>query len=398
MRFFILGLTLFLGISVRAANFDGNILEWRKEGQKFSNPEKTFKEVFSRLKEKYVDQSVTDEELYRAATEGMLAALSTGEESWNKLLTPREYEDLKIEMSGTLTGIGATLSFNAETGTALVQNVIPNTGAQRAGLKRGDQILSVEGQRFKGKTLPEMVSVLRGPSGKSVEIKILREDNVIPLKIVRGAIKLQLFEAKKIDETTGYLTISAFTGDSLQEVESRLKTFADQKLKKLIIDLRGNQGGGFDQVLQVAEIFSPKGSVMARTKSRHGKSKEYTSQKEAWNPDAHLVVLVDHKTKSGAELLAASLKENRHAVVIGATTYGKWNVQSIEDLPNHFLVKYSIMDFESPSGKNYQGVGLKPDYEVAGPAEASLGEWSQEGTEMSVRLTHDAQLKAAHGL
>jgi len=118
---------------------------------------------------------------------------------------------------------------------------------------------------------------------------------------------------------------------------------------------------------------------------------------EAWSPQTRLVVLTDENTFSGAELLAASLKENRKALLVGTHTHGKWSVQSVEELPNKFTIKYSVMQFQSPSGQSYQGTGIKPDFEVSPAKEESLAErWSEKNPQ--VLLGIDTQLKAAAAL
>jgi len=398
MKFSLLLLLSVLSISARGAKFEGDIRDWKQESHdKFSDPEVNFKAVMKILREKYVDASVTDEDLYRAAAAGLLSALNSGDEGWNKLMSPRELQDLQIEMTGQLTGIGATLSFDKDTGYAKIHQVIPGSAALKAGLRKDDQILSVNGEKFKGKTLTDMVILIRGPVGQSVKLKVLREDKILPFQITRDQVRLENFVTRRLDEGTALLEIGAFTKTAPQEVRSALNEYRAVKLKKLIIDLRGNQGGGFDQALSVAGIFLPKNAVIARTVDRQGRAQEHLATGEAWSPQTRLVVLTDENTFSGAELLAASLKENRKALLVGTHTHGKWSVQSVEELPNKFTIKYSVMQFQSPSGQSYQGTGIKPDFEVSPAKEESLAErWSEKNPQ--VLLGIDTQLKAAAAL
>ena len=383
--------------SAHAANFDGKVEEWTgKPGEKFSDAEANFKLVMKRLRENYVDKNLAEEDLYRAATAGMLAALNSGKENenWNVLLSPRMLEDFMVEKTGKLTGIGATLEFEPKTGTARVLAVLPDSAALKAGLKNDDEILSVNGEKYKGKTLADMVAMIRGPSGKVVHLKVLREDRILNFDIARNSVKLLELESTLIEPGTGLLTIGFFSTETSSLVSKKLESLAREKIKKLVVDLRGNSGGTFDDAVKVGELFLPKGKLIVRTKERDGKVTEYTSHREAWHPEVQLVVLTDKYTASGAELLTGALRNGRSAMVIGQTTKGKWNAQSLETLPNKFAIKYSVLKFESEDGKDYQGVGLKPDLEIDGPSGALLGNLQSE-TNLKKRINQDPPLKAA---
>ncbi|MNJ96719.1 putative CtpA-like serine protease [compost metagenome] len=350
-----------------AAQFEGSIPEWKSEKESFKKPEESFKKALQILKEKYADKNVTEEDLYRAAAEGMLAALNSGKENWNTLLTPRNIQNTNIDISGQLVGIGATLDFDANTKNARVRGTIVGSAAEKVGLRKYDQILSVNGKRHKD--LPSMVMDIRGKAGESVKLKILREDRIIDLKITRAEVKIPFVTAANIDSQTGYLQISGFSKESVPDLKTQLDTFKDKKLTKLIIDLRSNPGGVFATALEVAEMFLNKNDVIAKAKTRDGSIKEYKANGNAWSPSTQLIVLTDVETSSGAEVLAASLKENRKAILMGDKTAGKWTVESLERLPNDYYIKYSVMSLLSPSDRSYEGVGLKPDFEINKPAE-----------------------------
>ena len=162
-------------------------------------------------------------------------------------------------------------------------------------------------------------------------------------------------------------------------------------------NLRSNEGGLFDQAVKVAELFLNKDVGVVRTKSRDGSLTEYKSTGSAWSPNTKLVILTEHITASGAELFTAALKEGRGARVVGQATHGKWNAQTVEQLPNRFSIKYSTMLFETPSGLSYQGTGIKPDLEVIGPTEGKFVEVEAEN-DMKKRFGMDAPLRAAFEL
>lgn len=361
----------------------------------FKNPEANFKEVLQTLKQKYVDRGITDEELYEGAVAGMLSSLNKGEVKWNTLLTPREMQDFQIQISGNLVGIGATLDWDANTGRAKVLFVLPDSAALKYGLLEGDEILSVNGERFKGKTLADMVYKIRGKADESVRLKILREDRIMDVKVVRQSVKMDLFQKYLLEPRVGLIKIESFTEKASKEVQKQLAFFEGKDLKKLIVDLRSNTGGLFTEAISVAKIFSNKGQVVARTKDRAGKVEDYRAEEKAWRPEVKIVVLVDGDTSSGAELLAASLKENRQAFLIGGKTNGKWNAQAVETLPNGYSIKYSVMNFESPSGKSYQDIGIKPDLEATPPKENHLPAFKALQKDVKAGVEADPSLKAA---
>jgi carboxyl-terminal processing protease len=134
--------------------------------------------------------------------------------------------------------------------------------------------------------------------------------------------------------------------------------------------------------------------VVVSTKSRDGQVARHLSQKRLLNAGAQIVLLADKKTFCGAELFVAALRENRPVKIVGEPTFGKWNVQGIEPLPNRFAVKYTIQEFQSPRGNSFMGTGIKPDIEVSLDKDADLAELRAK-TSMARRLSSDAQLKAA---
>ncbi len=366
---------------------------WKGNKEPFAKPEESFKRSFQILKENYVDKGVSEESLYLAATEGMLASLnSDSKKNWNTLLSPRAMEDKQIEMSGRLIGIGATLEFDKATGNAKVRDVISGSAALKAGIKVNDQILSVNGKRYK--ELAEMVADIRGKTGETVKLRILREDQIVEMKIARAPVNIPLIESFQVDDQTGYLSLNTFSKDAQADVKAKLAFFKDKKIRKLILDLRGNRGGIFDNALEVADIFLNKGDVIVKAKTREGVTKEYKAKGNAWSPDTQIVVLTSEETASSAEVLTATLKENRKALVVGAQTEGKWTVESIESLPNSYFIKYSIMLLQSPSGKSYQDVGLSPDFTIAkSPVTEVMTEYNIKN--LKKRLEKDSTFKAA---
>lgn len=360
----------------------------------FTQGEDTFKNVMDTLLSKYIDKSITKEELYMAATQGMLNSLNKDDKEWNKLLSPNEYKNLQVDLSGKVTGIGAEMKFDEQTGYATILRTVSNSAAEKAGLKIDDQILSVNGEKFKGRTFPELVLAIRGEVGKAVELKILREDKIVTFNIKREIVPWSSISLEKVDTQTALLTIGFFNEDTPVKVEEKISEINNANYKNLIIDLRDNSGGAFDPALKTTELFLSKGTIMLKTQDRNGKLEEHKSTKGLLNTNIKIFVLVDKNTSSSAEFFTASMKENRQAKIIGEKTFGKWTAQMVETLPNHYAIKYTVKQFLTSEGKNYQDVGFKPDLEVPLSSKSPARELKLKYS-VAKRADFDSQLNAA---
>jgi carboxyl-terminal processing protease len=387
---FILGISTF----AQAVKFE-KYSDWKDQPQEmFTDAEASFKLAMNKILQEYVDKRISKEDLYRAATAGMLEALNNDEHSWNSLLTPREVKEIQSDLSGQVTGIGIEMKFDDTTGYALILNVIPNAPSSKAGLKRDDQILSVDGKRYKGKQFRDMVGAIRGKIGESISLKVLRDDRILSLNVKREVIPWSPVELSKIDSSTQLLTIGFFTGETPALVEEKMGEINSNGLKSLIIDLRDNSGGSFDKAVQTAELFVPKDKTIVSTKDREGKTQTFTSKKGLLRKDIKVIVLTNGATSSGAELFVGALKDELNAKIVGEGTFGKWNAQMIENLPNGFAIKYTVKGFQTPQGHSFQSVGLKPDVEVSLPKGVEPSELRAKYA-IPKRLELDQQLKAA---
>lgn len=384
--------------SSEATSYD----DWRNQPKEhFSNGEANFNQVKKLLLEKYYDPDLTEERLYQLATDGMLRGLNVAsdadKEPCNKLITPTEMKELQVDMKGELIGIGVSIRFDSPTGIASVIGLVPHSVAERDGVQVGDQIISVDGRLYKGLQLRDMVHDIRGKAGESVRLKILRGDQLITKSVIRERMPWSPVEFSMLDGKTGLLTIQYFNEKTAPEVSRALARFKSEGGKSLIVDLRGNSGGLFEKELEVAGYFTPQDSVLVRVQSRGGSEESIRAQKAPLIENVPIAVLVNDETASGAELLAASLADNLHAKLIGARTHGKWNVQSIDDLPNGYAVKYTIKTFKSPGGKSYQDVGIEPDMLIS-PTGENVGKSGLTPSEFEKRLSEDAPLRAAYSL
>lgn len=306
---------------------------------------------------------IDEQRLYLAATRGMLEALNEpGGHRWNALLSPNEMKEFAVSLRRSVTGIGVNIKFIPSTGTAYIQQVLEGSPAFEAGIREGDQIIAVNGTFYKGKTQMDLSRDIRGPAGKSVELKILRGAKVFDKVVVRKKVTWGPVESK-FAGNIGILKIRSFTQGSPDAVKEHLGKL--KEAKGLVVDLRSNVGGILDQAISSTDLLLPKGKVVAYLRGRKGKVRVFRST-QPQVLDVPMIVLIDRKTSAGAELMAASLKENLGVRLVGEKTFGKWNSQVIRRLPNNFAVKYTVSEFMTPQKRLYSNVGLPPDVTVTG--------------------------------
>ena len=246
---------------------------------------------------------------------------------------------------------------------------IEDTPADKAGLKAGDVILSVDGQLTHDMSTQEAVSKIRGPKGTSVELLILHKEAKAPttVKIVRDAIPLISVKSRFLDED-GYLWVrlTRFNDRTTQELLDALRDQAKKSsIKGIVLDLRNNPGGLFKQSVTVADVFLKRGTIV----SMRGRGGVVLETHEAKNIPSDitcpLVVLVNQGSASASEIVAGALQDHNRAVIIGERTFGKGSVQKIEPLGDGTAIKMTIARYYTPNGRSIQAEGIKPDLEVA---------------------------------
>ncbi|HEY8074049.1 MAG TPA: S41 family peptidase [Labilithrix sp.] len=362
----------------------------------FGDGARAFAKVKESLLQNYYAEGLTEDDVYRAATAGMLERLDPKMKKWNKLLAPREIAELRNDLKGEVVGIGVSIKLDPHTGYAEVLAALPGSPAEKAGLVSGDMIVTVNGKLYKGMRLRDVVADIRGKAGEPVKVSVLRGAEMKTFDVVRGRVAYDRPSSLVFADHTGYLRIPGFNEQTPGAARAELESLEKQGATALVLDLRANPGGSFDAAVASAELFLPERAPIVTLKRRGKPEEKNLARGGAILANVPLAVLVDGATASGAEFVTAALAEDRHARVVGEPTKGKWSVQTIDELSNGWAFKYTVSLFKTPSGKSYEGTGLAPDVEVA-MDERVLARANAAATPEE-RLDLDMQLRTAKGL
>jgi carboxyl-terminal processing protease len=325
---------------------------------------KRFVWAYTEIKRRY--GAIDDNKLIEAAIQEMLAGL----DSQSRYLNPLNYKEARVGTAGS--GLGA-IGIEATMEEGLLRIVAPfeDTPAARAGLKPGDLIVRLDDKTVKGMSLAEAMKHLRGKPGSDITLTVVRDGEPEALKftITRAIIRIQSVKSRLLEPGYGYLRITQFratTDTTLRAALAKLETENNGKLKGLVLDLRNNRGGVLNAAVAVSDTFLRKGLIVY-TDGRIANSKlKFTATPSDALDGAPIVVLVNGASAGGAEIVAAALRDNDRAVIIGSGTFGLGVIQTIIPMSNGGAFKLTTARYYTPLGQPIQGQGVEPDVCVQG--------------------------------
>lgn len=300
------------------------------------------------------------------------AALESLGDEYTRYLNKEELARLQDSINSSFTGTGIIFKKNEE-GGLVITDIVSGGPADKAGLKRGDLILGIDGQDFTDVT--GAAEAIRGEAGTEVTITVAGEDGKPrDYKLVRGQIEDSSIESGMLDGHIAYIRIKSFGEDSAGLFDEALTRAGEDGAAGLIIDLRGNPGGLFDTGIAIADRLLPE-TLISYTVDKNGRREEYRSDDEATK--LVTVVLTDGDTASTAEMLAEALRENG-AVLVGGRTYGKGVIQENHMFSDGTAANITTREFFGADGTRINGRGVEPDRIVAagkdGTEDAALAE------------------------
>ena len=316
-----------------------------------------FSEVLEKIQDEYVDE-IDQSEVMDSAINGVLQSL----DPYSAYMNPEIFEEMQTETSGEFGGLGIEVSMEA--GVVKVISPIDDTPASKAGVKSGDYIVKINGEQVQGKTLMEAVNLMRGPVGTAIEITIRRKGlkKAKNFKITREIIEIKSVVSKLIDNEIGYLRLRAFNENSGNQLKKEIIKFEKRRnLVGYIFDLRNNPGGLLSQAVKITDFFLNDGEIVSTKGRRTKENRKFFAQKGDKIKGKPLIVLINNGSASAAEIVAGALQDQKRAILLGETTYGKGSVQSIIPLKNRGAIRLTISKYYLPSGKSISEIGVSPD-------------------------------------
>ncbi|MBQ6547117.1 MAG: S41 family peptidase [Bacilli bacterium] len=313
-------------------------------------------DVYNTILSEYIND-VDKEQLKEAAINGMMSSLK---DKHSVYFNPTESEQFQDELNGYFVGLGVAVSKEKQD-LVTVREVYKNSPAEKAGLKVKDGLLKINGEDVSKASTDEIANKIKGKEGETFTIIVRRDGQEKEIKATTGKVELPSIEhkvLKKDNKRIGYLTISIFATNTDEQLKEELKELEKENLDDLIIDLRYNNGGELDSVLNVASEFLDKKSPIIQIKTKNKTDIRYSKGNN--NKKYNIAVLINKSSASGAEVLAAALNEQLNAPLIGTITYGKGTVQKTKQLADGTIIKYTIETWQTSKGKSIDGTGIQP--------------------------------------
>ena len=339
-----------------------------------------FSEVLETIQNEYVED-VDQAEAMDSAINGLLQSL----DPYSSYMNQETFEESQSETTGEFGGLGIEVSMEA--GVVKVIAPIDDTPASRAGIKAGDYIVKINAEQVRGKTLMEAVNLMRGPVGTSIEITVRRKGlkKAKIFKITREIIEIKSVISKLVDNKVGYLRLRAFNQNSSDQLKKEIsKIEKNKKLVGYILDLRNNPGGLLTQAIEISDLFLNDGEIVSTKGRKNRENRKFFAKKGDKINGKPLIVLINNGSASASEIVAGALQDQKRAILLGESSYGKGSVQSIIPLKNRGAIRLTVSKYYLPSGKSISEVGVVPDIKV-----------EEEGEEFVINTITDNQLNYA---
>ena len=292
--------------------------------------------------------------------------LSNLDDSYTRFLEPKEFNQMRIDTSGELTGVGIQIVKDKESDDLIIISPIEGTPAFDAGIKARDKILSIDDISTEGMNIEEAVKLIRGQRGTKVKLEILRGSQSFFKTLSREKIEIKSVSSKvnqtKNGLSIGYVRIKQFNANASKETRDAIKDLETKKVAGYVLDLRSNPGGLLESSIDISRHFINKG-VIVSTVSKDGlkETKKGNGQALTKKP---LVVLVNEGSASASEIVSGAIKDNKRGKLVGKKTFGKGLVQSMRTLVDGSGLTVTVAKYLTPNGTDINKSGIIPDIEV----------------------------------
>ena len=292
--------------------------------------------------------------------------LSNLDDPYTRFLDPKEFNQMRIDTSGELTGVGIQIVKDKESDSLIIISPIEGTPAYEAGIKARDKILSIDNVSTKGLNIEDAVKLIRGRRGTKVKLEILRNGNSFYKSLLRERIELKSVTSK-INETKdglliGYVRLKQFNANASREMKDTLKDLEIKKVSGYVLDLRSNPGGLLESSIDISRQFIDKGIIVS-TLSKDGLRETKRGNGKALTKKP-LIVLVNEGSASASEIVSGAIRDNNRGKLVGKKTFGKGLVQSMRTLVDGSGLTVTVAKYLTPNGTDINKFGITPDIEV----------------------------------
>jgi len=307
--------------------------------------------AYAILQQNFADPISSEKAIYNGAIPGMLRTL----DPHSNFLDPTEYADMQRKQRASYFGIGMLITMDGP--KVIAMEPFPGSPAWRADLRRGDQIVAVDGKDVTKKNSQDVADMLRGPKGTQVKVSVMREGSTEPYvaTVTRGGIETSLVDAFWVKPGIAYLKVTSFEAQNVaRDVEKALSDLGEEKVQGLIMDLRENRGGLVTETVSLAGRFLHDGQIVVSHRGRAEKEQVFKAKSNPIAQKYPMVVLVNGNSASASEIVSGALQDHDRALIVGETTFGKGLVQAQFPLAEGAALLLTIAHYYTPSGRLIQ--------------------------------------------
>lgn len=325
-----------------------------------------FWKTWDLVSKKYIDKKAIDpQKLYFGAIQGMVAAIG---DPYTVFLPPESQKNTKEQLGGSFEGVGMQLGYNKDKRLVVIAP-LKDTPAEKAGIRAGDLILTINKKDVTNLSLPDAVSMIRGPKGTQVALSIYSENAEKPRDITlsRDTIIVKSVDLTMKTTTTGkqiaYIRLSGFGDKTDGEWDTAVAEALSKNPQGVIVDVRNNPGGYLESAVYIASEFISSGAIVQQEDAA-GLKQELAVMRNGKMLKIPLVIMINKGSASASEILSGAMQDKKRATLVGDQSFGKGTIQSTEDLPQGTGIHITTAKWLTPSGRWIHGVGLTPDVNI----------------------------------
>lgn len=316
-----------------------------------------FNKAYNHIVSSYVKE-VDKDKLIEAAIEGMYTYLN---DEYSIYMDEESTKSLEERLDGQYTGVGIEITVNKDDNKIIINKVFSNSSAMDAGLKAGDELVSLDGVLLSDKEYTYVSDTIKSSKKDTFKIKYIRDGKEYEVTLKKKNVLIDSVVSKEYGNV-GYIQIQTFSATTSKQAKDKINGFS-KNIDSVVIDVRNNTGGYLSAAYEIADYFVAKGKPIYQLKDKEDKITTYRAKNSVLREFKGISVLINEYSASASEVLTLALKESANATTIGIKSYGKGTVQETDTLSSGAMVKYTTAYWLSPNGNSINTIGISPDIE-----------------------------------